>query len=112
MEILFICNVNDGIIDGSDIIVTVTEPINGCQSNDTVLIYYDLAPPLVTQTDIISTPPIFECGTDSLYLSVALPNVNVAWDLNPSVVNPAMSSFTIYSSDDSTNVYAVYNINN
>ena len=97
---------NDGVIDQSYHYVSVFEPINGCKSTDSVLIYYDLDPPSVSQNDIISTPAVFDCTTSSLSLNVVLSNTTVDWDLQPNVLLPSMNTFEIFNADDSTNVYA------
>lgn len=99
------------ITDSSYYYVTVTEPVNQCQSYDSIFVYYNTYPDSINVNNIVSTPAVFDCATDSLYLSLSITGATIGWDLSSNATVPSMSSFTIYDANDSLTVYA-YSTNN
>lgn len=106
-------DVGTGPSEASYFLATVEEPINGCQLTDSVFVYYDTIPDSVLVSNIIATPPVFDCNTSSLSLDYPITGASVGWDLLSTASPPYANSYTIYDSNDSLNlwVYVTYNDN-
>lgn len=98
-------------IDSTYYYAYVTEPINGCQAVDSIFVYYDTLATPINLADIVSTPAVFDCNTSSLTVSSTTPNATFNWAIQSNPSNLIPGTFTIYDSDDSTDIilYATYN---
>ncbi len=105
-------DLTDNVIDSSYFYITVTEPINFCESIDSIQVIYDtLATPVVISS-IVPMPSVFDCATDSLYMTNTTPDAIVNWALNTDP-NNLLSDYTIYDANDSLDVicYLTYDAN-
>lgn len=102
---------SSGTLDSTYYYAFVTEPVNGCQAMDSVLVYYDTMATPINIADIVSTPLVFDCNTNSLTVSSTTPNATINWALQSNPNNLISNTFTIYDSYDSTDIimYATYN---
>jgi hypothetical protein len=98
--------------DSSYYYVTGTELINLCVNKDSVMIVYDNLAEAVDPSTIVQVPGVFDCATDSLYMTNTTPGTIVNWALN-SDPNNLLTDFIIYDANDSLEVicYLTYDAN-
>jgi len=99
------------LFDSTYFHASVYEPIEQCISQDSVFFYFDTTAQQIDTADFILTPPIFDCSTDSLNVTLSIPNASIEWDLNSGVTNPSMTNYTIYDPLDSLSFYAYVTYN-
>ncbi|MDA7762198.1 hypothetical protein N8927_03275 [Crocinitomicaceae bacterium] len=105
-------DLTDNVIDSSYFYITVTEPINFCESNDSIQVIYDTLAAPVNVASIAPVPTVFNCSTDSLYMTNTTMDAAVNWALNTDP-NNLLSGYTIYDANDSLDVicYLTYDAN-
>lgn len=96
--------------NGSYYYVTGTEPINGCVGVDSVMILIDNTPAIPDPASNVQVPSVFNCATDSVYMTNTTPDATISWILN-SDPNNELTDFVIYNGDDSLNITCLITYN-
>lgn len=77
--------------------VTVTEPVNGCKSTDSVWVWENTIPPTISQDSLSVSPTEFTCTTTQMDLSASVTGSSIYWTTVSDTSIHFPNPYTIYS---------------
>ncbi|MDH4472525.1 MAG: hypothetical protein QE487_07935 [Fluviicola sp.] len=89
----------------------VTEPVNGCKSNDSIFIWENTIPPSISQDSLTISAPELTCTVTQLDLFASVAGSTIHWSVSADDTTPELSNpYTIYSANPS--IYYAHAVSN